>query len=364
MASKQRQLEFVCPSLDRSWIGQFAESLRFLFSKDKLPDVAVYRPAEPDELTLGPLVLDSLSHGWIKSRREAYRVWKEERGRPALRLSSRPAPVKTMWGAFHLRRRGPVASGLAHAALVAVLILAAGPVLDEAPRLGESVTLRVPVKVDFPDFPQVRALAEEGGGGGGGRNKTEPPSRGRPARFAPEQILAPSVETPNPDAALAVTQTINVPQLQLAKPDETPLGVPWATVLDPSSGPGMNGIGTGRNGGIGPDDGDGLGPGTGGNRFGGVYRIGGDVSAPSLIYKEEPEYSEEARKSKYQGKVTLAIEVWPDGRAHNIYVIRGLGLGLDEKAMDAVRNWKFRPAQKAGEPVKVSANVEVNFRLL
>ena len=93
-----------------------------------------------------------------------------------------------------------------------------------------------------------------------------------------------------------------------------------------------------------------------------VFSIGGDVSAPRLTYKVEPEYSEEARKAKHQGTVVLAIQVWEDGRAHNIRVIRSLELALDEKAIQAVREWKFVPGKKDGIPVKVRANVEVNFR--
>ena len=94
-----------------------------------------------------------------------------------------------------------------------------------------------------------------------------------------------------------------------------------------------------------------------------VFRIGGDVSAPRLTYKVEPEYSEEALKAKHEGTVVLAIQVGEDGRAHNIRVIRSLGLGLDEKAIQAVQEWKFVPGKKDGIPVKVPANVEVNFRL-
>jgi TonB family protein len=88
------------------------------------------------------------------------------------------------------------------------------------------------------------------------------------------------------------------------------------------------------------------------------------VSAPSLLSKVEPEYSEEARKAKHQGMVVLYVEVDPAGRPHNIKVVRSLGLGLDEKAMEAVSKWKFRPGLKDGKPVTVGATVEVTFRLL
>jgi TonB family protein len=97
---------------------------------------------------------------------------------------------------------------------------------------------------------------------------------------------------------------------------------------------------------------------------GGVFRVGGGVSAPVLISKIEPEYSEDARKAKYQGIVLLYVEVDPSGRAQNVRVARSLGLGLDEKAIEAVRKWKFRPGLKDGKPVTVAATIEVNFRLL
>jgi TonB family protein len=94
-----------------------------------------------------------------------------------------------------------------------------------------------------------------------------------------------------------------------------------------------------------------------------VFRVGGGVSAPKALYAPDPEYSEEARKAKYQGVCVLKLVVGPDGHPRDISVSRSLGLGLDEKAMEAVRNWKFEPALKDGKPVAVAINVEVQFRL-
>ena len=95
----------------------------------------------------------------------------------------------------------------------------------------------------------------------------------------------------------------------------------------------------------------------------GVYRVGGGVSAPQLVDRTEPEYTEEARKAKYQGTVLIFAEIDPAGTATNIKVQRSLGLGLDEKAVEAVRKWKFKPGMKDGEPVTVQVTIEVNFRL-
>lgn len=97
---------------------------------------------------------------------------------------------------------------------------------------------------------------------------------------------------------------------------------------------------------------------------GGVYRIGGSVSPPTPIFKVEPEYSEEARKAKIEGTMVLAIIVDQEGRPRNIRVVQSLGMGLDEKAIEAVSKWRFRPARKDGKAVAVHANVEVNFRSL
>ena len=92
--------------------------------------------------------------------------------------------------------------------------------------------------------------------------------------------------------------------------------------------------------------------------------VGAGVTAPVLLYKREPEYTEEARQAKYSGTVLLYIEVDPSGKATNIRVQHSLGLGLDERAIEAVRQWKFKPGYKDGNPVTVGANISVSFRLL
>jgi TonB family protein len=97
---------------------------------------------------------------------------------------------------------------------------------------------------------------------------------------------------------------------------------------------------------------------------GGVYRVGGGVSAPVLLYRKEPEYTEEARRARYSGTVQLYVEIDPSGTPTNIRVLQGPGLGLDERAIEAVRTWKFKPGYKDGNPVTVGANISVSFRLL
>jgi TonB family protein len=94
------------------------------------------------------------------------------------------------------------------------------------------------------------------------------------------------------------------------------------------------------------------------------YRVGGGVSAPVLISKAEPEYTERARQAKRQGTSMLYVQISPEGKATHIHVFRRLGLGLDQKAIEAVKRWHFKPGMKDGKPVTVEATIEVNFRLL
>lgn len=94
-----------------------------------------------------------------------------------------------------------------------------------------------------------------------------------------------------------------------------------------------------------------------------VERVGNGTSAPRLVAKIEPSYTREARDADVQGTIVLELEVWPDGKAHNVQVVEGLGYGLDEEATKAVQLWEFEPAMKEGKAVRVRATVEMNFRL-
>jgi TonB family protein len=95
-----------------------------------------------------------------------------------------------------------------------------------------------------------------------------------------------------------------------------------------------------------------------------AYHVGSGILPPSLIQKVEPEYSEEARLAKYQGTAVVAVKIGTDGTAQDMRVVRSLGFGLDDKAVQAISQWHFKPGTKDGEPVTVMATIEVNFRLL
>ncbi len=207
-----------------------------------------------------------------------------------------------------------------------------------------------------------------GGGGGGGDRSPTPPSKGAVPKFAKEQLAPPMAKIPNPEPLLPVEpKLLGPPDLKLPQmAANAPWGDPQSANGPVSNGPGFGGgIGTGEGTGIGSGKGGGLGPGEGGGTGGGVYSVGGNVSGPIPIYKPEPLYSEEGRKAKLQGTVLLWIVVDAQGNVRpDIRVAKPLGLGLDEKAIETVRTWKFKPGMRNGVPVATRVVVEVLFRLL
>ncbi|HKS96428.1 MAG TPA: energy transducer TonB [Terriglobia bacterium] len=155
------------------------------------------------------------------------------------------------------------------------------------------------------------------------------------------------------------------PQMVLPEMSMTgPWGDPHGVIGPYSNGPGANGgIGDGSDGGVGSSKGPGHGLGTDAGCCDGAYSVGNGVSAPIALYKPEPAYSEEARKAKYQGTVDLWIVVDARGNVSDVRVAKPLGMGLDQKAVEAVRTWKFKPAYRSGVAVPVRVMVEVMFRL-
>ena len=194
-------------------------------------------------------------------------------------------------------------------------------------------------------------------GGGGGQKGPTPVTKGRLPKFADQQITppaAPPLEEPKirmPDPTIVVQK-----DLKMANNNMPNFG-------DPNSPLFGNSMGRGSGTGIGNGYGNGLGPGYGGGYGGGVRSIGGGVIGPKIIYQPEPEFSEEARKAKFMGVVTVSLIVDATGKPQNVHVTRGVGMGLDEKAMEAVKQYRFKPATENGKPVAVYLNVEVNFEI-
>jgi TonB family protein len=123
------------------------------------------------------------------------------------------------------------------------------------------------------------------------------------------------------------------------------------------------GSGTGTGTGVGEGDGAGIGPGSGGGTGGGPYRAGSGITAPELLSEVKPDYTEDARRRNLEGEVVLEIVVRRDGSVGNIRLLQGLGGGLDQRAIEAVRRWRFAPARRHGTPVDVLVEVAVEFKL-
>ncbi len=143
-------------------------------------------------------------------------------------------------------------------------------------------------------------------------------------------------------------------------------GDPLAKLGPPSNGTGSGGgIGSGKGGGVGAGSGGGVGPGQDGGFGGGIYRVGDrGLTLPVALYKPEPEYSDEARRARLTGEVLVQLIIDESGRTRDFKVVRSLGLGLDEEAIKAVRQWRFKPATRNGKPVAIVGEVYVGFHLL
>jgi TonB family protein len=229
-----------------------------------------------------------------------------------------------------------------------------------------------------------------GGGGGGLRMKTPPPKAERkgdlaanspiPVRKLPPPLESkPRVEEPPPTPLDAkVLPPVMAPVVAkpadnrdregvVAKPadDRDREGLLTRTdAPEPSSGSGAGGgVGTGKGTGLGEGDGSGIGDGSGGGMGGGPYRPGSGVAPPRLLREVRAQYSDAARRANLEGEVELEIVIRRDGTVGDVKILKGLGLGLNDQAIQAVRQWRFSPARLKGTPVDVIVEVSVEFRL-
>ena len=192
--------------------------------------------------------------------------------------------------------------------------------------------------------------AEKSGGG----NQTALPVRHGAPPPRSYRTFVPPASTSDPKLPMPVTMAVETP-VTLMTADQ--IGDPLSKL--PNGGLGTRGWNSAGNGKC-----CGIGDGPGGPNGISVGRPGHPLIAPVLIYKVDPEFSEEARKAKYSGYVVLAIEVDTDGRPRAFRVIQGAGLGLEQKAIEAVKQWRFKPGYQDGKPVVTAAQVEVTFRLM
>ncbi|HLK08664.1 MAG TPA: energy transducer TonB [Candidatus Angelobacter sp.] len=271
-----------------------------------------------------------------------------------------PSLFGKTWAGYPMKRVNFALSVALHG--VMALVMGAGflMVKSYAPRVDRNSSVSVRLE---PYVVPIGSHPSHGGGSGGAAEKTLA-SRGAAPRGAREQLTPPIVLHENMQHSLVAEATVIAPpDLNLTKTPQT--GDPLSALAAPSNGPGASGgIGGRVGGGVGIDgSGPGRGTGSGGGCCGDLYSIGNGVSMPRAIYSPEPEFSEEARKTKHQGEVILLATIGADGRPRNLTVIRSLGMGLDEKALETVRTWKFEPAKKDGRPVAVQMNIILNFNL-
>lgn len=275
---------------------------------------------------------------------------------------------ENIWGHYNnYRSNGVVWSAVIHVALLG-LLLSGVFVSHQIVARAEShqvVTLIAPSPESYA-LPTAKKVVS-GGGGGGDHDRLSAP-KGRLPKVSLQQITPPAIIVRNEHPRLTAQPSVVVPpQVRLADNRMPTLGTAMAPVMPsapPSNGTGSGGgIGSGSGGGVGVGHGPGVGTGSGGGIGGGVYHVGGGISAPQAVSTPDPEYTEEARQAKTQGTCILWLIVDAQGHTRDVRVVRGLGHGLDAKAIDAVRQWRFQPSMKDGRPVDVQISVEVAFHL-
>lgn len=284
--------------------------------------------------------------------------------------------------------RALAASGALHAAMLGVIVLLTTMGLSSAPR-------EIPKALTQMRLVFLATPGPGGGGGGGGLQQPAPPPKAElkgtsalrspvapprpvaPKRPDPEPVRTPPpppvrprpverpVDPPPAPPAPAPAPQVVAPVATAAADARDRAGVlaESASTAD-SNGPGSGGgAGTGHGTGIGEGEGAGIGPGSGGGTGGGPYRPGSGIVAPGLLREVKPDYTEDARRRGVEGDVVLEIVVRSDGGVGDVKILQGLGAGLNERAVDAVRQWRFSPARRLGTPVDVVVEVSVEFKL-
>jgi protein TonB len=246
--------------------------------------------------------------------------------------------------------RSTAAALLVHAAAIALVFWVGAVKLGMTPP-------RQLVDLALTTTPPPMAPAKDAMHGGGGQRGAAPASKGQLPKFAETQITPPKAP-PMVEPKISMPEpTIEMQKdLKMATNNMPNIGLPNSPLIGTS-------MGDGRGSGLGEGNGSGLGAGIGGNYGGGLKKIGGGVSSPQLIYKVDPEFSEEARRAKFMGIVLVNLIVDANGNPQNVHILRGVGMGLDDKAVAAVKQYKFKPAMEKGKPVPVELNVEVNFQI-
>lgn len=336
-----------------------------VYTADEIARAAGVRPAHVRDLAAAG-VLRSLDGRFFAPADAIAAVRSLAGNGPGDRVLFRPAPSTRPGRAFPV-----AASSGVHAAVLGAIVLAT--------TFGLGKPLARVIPGDHTDLGLVYLISPGPGGGGGGGGHKEPapppraerhdlsavhsplPMRKPPAVVDPPPVVRP-VDPPKPQPQ------IEAPIVAQSNDPRDRAGIPWTPALPApvpdSHGPGAGGgTGTGQGTGVGEGQASGVGPGSGGGTGGGPYRPGSGITAPSIQREVKPDYTEEGRRRNIEGDVVLEIVVRSDGTVGSVKLLNGLGSGLDERAIDAVKQWRFNPAHRYGTPVDVIVEVAVEFKL-
>jgi TonB family protein len=263
--------------------------------------------------------------------------------------------------AFKRDKTSSMISLVVHVVIVAIvfsLALKARTIIALQP-----VVILTPVDFKLSTPPMTLPIARlAGGGGGGGAHEIVKATKVVLPMVVKLQTLTPQIIRVNepklaiePSMQVKMPESNNLPSLGVAHMQQISLAA-----LGRGSG---SGLGQGLGGGIGSGHGSGAGPGSGAGYGGGLMNVGGGVAAPEVIHSVEPEFTEDARRANFQGSVSIKLIVDSQGNPQDVQLVHHLGMGLDEKAIEAVRQYKFKPAIYEGHPVSVQIVIEMDFHL-
>ena len=279
---------------------------------------------------------------------------------PPVRMASRP--IFTVDPLAVKRDKTSSAISFVIHAVAITLVLALAITVRSTVTL-QPTTIVTPIDFKLTAPPVVMPVAKvQGGGGGGGAHDLVQASKGRQPIVAKTQITpAQIIRIDRPKLGVEPTEVVKMPDNNNL-PNFGMSQSPQVALASQGKGSG-SGFGQGMGGGIGAGRGIGAGPGSGGGYGGGLMSVGGGVSAPQVIRSVQPEFTDEARRTNFQGNVSVQLIVDSEGNPQNVRLVSHLGMGLDEKAIEAVRLYKFRPAMYQGHPVAVQILIDVDFHL-
>ena len=288
---------------------------------------------------------------------------------PDVSILNQPAQMQAAWQPsfatdLHRVKRDPTSKAISFAFHVVVITLAlllaakARTIVTQQP-----TTIKTPLEFNVTIPPITLPVAKAmGGGGGGGAHEVVEASKGHLPTFEKIQLMPPQIMQVDrkklavePTEQFNITENRSLPNLGVAQS-------PRILLVSQGRGSG-SGFGQGSGGGIGAGSGSGVGSGSGGGNGGGLMSVGGGVSAPQVFHFVEPEFTDDARRANYQGSVSIKLIVDSQGNPQDVRLASHLGMGLEEKAIEAVKQYKFKPAMYQGHAVSVQIVIDVDFHL-